>query len=129
MGAIKDSYRTPPGIHKVIAKIGEGEPLYRHFKARCPTDKIAEANPYATISGTDAICTRILHLGGLEPRINRGGYHDSEQRCIYIHGTVDEKRIGRLSSIGCIRMKNRDVIEVFNTLQQNSIVYIMPSKN
>lgn len=107
-------------------KIGASEPLYRCFKTRRATDKIATLNPYTTIGSEDTICTRILWLAGLEPQINQGGYHDSERRYIYIHGTTDEKRIGRLSSIGCIRMKNLDVIEVFNALQQNSIVHIIP---
>lgn len=107
-------------------KIGEGQPLLRYFKARRTTNKIASVNRYATISKADTVCTRILWLGGLEPRINQGGYCDSERRYIYIHGTTDEKRIGRPSSIGCIRMKNLDVLKVFDTLQQNSIVYIIP---
>ena len=128
IGSIADSYKTPQGVHRVAMKIGEGEPLYRCFKARCPSDKIATLNPYATIGLEDAICTRILWLAGLEPRINQGGYHDSERRYIYIHGTTDEKRIGRPSSIGCIRMKNLDVVEVFNTLQRNSIVQIIPPR-
>ena len=126
---IKDSYKTPSGVHQVAMKIGESEPLYRYFKARRATDKLASANPYATISKEDAICTRILWLAGLEAGINQGGYYDSMHRYIYIHGTTDEKRIGRPSSIGCIRMRNRDVIEVFDTLQQNSIVHIIAAKH
>ena len=129
MGSMKDSYRTPQGVHRVAMKIGEGEPLYRYFEARRATGKIASLNPYATISNTDAVCTRILWLAGLEPHINKGGYYDSERRYIYMHGTVDEKRLGRPASIGCIRMNNRDIVDVFDTLQWNSIVYIMPSKN
>ena len=105
-------------------KIGEGEPLYRRFKARQATDKIAALNLYATLSSEDAICTRILWLAGLEPKVNQGGYYDSQRRYIYIHGTTDEKRIGRPSSVGCIRMKNKDVVEVFDVLDCNSIVYI-----
>ncbi|MBC6413453.1 MAG: L,D-transpeptidase [Chromatiales bacterium] len=128
IGYIKDSYKTPSGVHKVVDKIGNGEPLYRSFKARQPTDKILSPNRYATISKTDAICTRIVWLGGLEPHINQGGYHDSQGRYIYIHGTIDEKRIGRPSSLGCIRMNNRDIVEVFNVLQRNSLVYITPPR-
>ena len=127
-GYTKDSYRTPLGVHKVARKIGDGEPLYRCFKARCATDKIVSPNPHATISKTDTVCTRILWLSGLEPQINQGGYNDSERRYIYIHGTVDEKRLGRPSSLGCIRMSSHNVIEIFNVLQRNSLVYIMFSK-
>ena len=126
IGSIEDSYKTPQGVHRVAMKIGADEPLCRCFEARRASDKIASLNRYATIGSEDTICTRILWLAGLEPRINQGGYHDSERRYIYIHGTADEKRIGRPSSIGCIRMKNLDVIEVFNTLQRNSIVRIIP---
>ena len=127
IGSVEDSYKTPQGVHRVAVKIGEGEPLYRCFEARRISGKIASLNPYATIGLEDTICTRILWLAGLEPRINQGGYHDSKRRYIYLHGTTDEKRIGRPSSIGCIRMKNLDVVEVFNILQKNSIVQIILS--
>jgi len=126
IGAIQDSYQTPHGVHRVAAKIGDGQAVFRLFKARRPSAELATANRYATISRGDAICTRILWLAGLEAGVNRGGYRDSQKRFIYLHGTVDEKHIGRPASSGCIRMKNHDVIEVFNTLQQNSIVYIVP---
>ncbi len=125
VGATEDSRKTPQGAHRVAMKIGEGEPLYRCFKTRLPTDKIASPNPHTTIGCEDAICTRILWLAGLEANINQGGYHDSQRRYIYIHGTTDEKRIGRPSSVGCIRMKNKDVVEVFDILECNSIVYII----
>ena len=125
VGSTEDSCKTPQGAHRVAVKIGEGEPLYRRFKARQATDKIASLNPYTTISVEDAICTRILWLAGLEPKVNQGGYCDSQRRYIYIHGTTDEKRIGRLSSVGCIRMKNQDVADIFDVLECNSIVYII----
>ena len=124
IGSAKGSLKTPQGAHRVAEKIGEGESLYRCFKARQATDKMASLNPYTTISVEDAICTRILWLAGLEPKVNQGGYCDSQRRYIYIHGTTDEKRIGRPSSVGCIRMKNKDVVEVFDILECNSIVYI-----
>ena len=94
------------------------------FKARRASGEIASLNRYATISSNDVICTRILWLTGLEPGINQGGQHDSKRRCIYIHGTIDEKRMGRTSSIGCIRMRNQDLTELFDVLQVGSLVHI-----
>lgn len=124
LGSSYGSYRTPTGVHAVAEKIGQGEPLLMRFKARGASGEIVSLNPYTTISSNDVICTRILWLTGLEHGINQGGQRDSKRRCIYIHGTIDEKRIGRPSSIGCIRMRNQDLIELFDILQVGSLVHI-----
>lgn len=123
-GTIWHSYRTPLGVHCVAQKIGAASSLLTRFKARRRQGK-AKLNPLPTISSEDAVCTRILWLDGLENRYNRNGFLDSLRRCIYIHGTIDEKRIGRPSSLGCIRMRNTDVCRVFDLLENNSLVCIL----
>jgi lipoprotein-anchoring transpeptidase ErfK/SrfK len=72
----------------------------------------------------DEITSRILWLEGVEQGFNRGGANDSFSRYIYIHGTSDEKRIGEPVSAGCIRMKNKDVIDLFDTVVVNDLVII-----
>lgn len=124
LGSVYGSYKTPLGTHAVVAKIGDGEPLLTRFVERRASGETVSLNPYATISRSDMICTRILWLTGLEPNLNQGGQRDSKHRCIYLHGTVDEKRIGRPSSIGCIRMRNQDVKELFDVLRVDSLVHI-----
>lgn len=121
LGGDEGSWRTPTGAHYVFKKIGDGEPLYSRFVARRPVGEIAEPGA----GGGDAICSRILQLAGLEPRVNRGGGRDSLRRCIYIHGTVDEKRIGSPASVGCVRMKNDDIVALFGQLAPGSLVYIL----
>ena len=125
VGAFEHSRRTPPGAHCVHEKIGDGCAPLTLFRARRPAAKPAALNPLPTISVRDTVCTRVLWLDGLEPRCNRGGARDSASRFIYVHGTVDERRIGRPSSIGCIRMRNDDVIKVFNALVVGSLVYVI----
>ncbi len=125
VGSREHSFRTPLGAHRVRGKTGAGcEPLTL-FKGRKETGARATLNPLATVSGGDAVCTRVLWLDGLEPRRNRGGCFDSARRCIYIHGTVDERRLGRPSSIGCVRMGNADVVEVFDALDEDSLVCLV----
>ena len=75
-------------------------------------------------SDEDVITTRILWLEGLETGVNQGGQYDSLDRYIYIHGTSDEAHIGQPASIGCIRMKNEEVIDLFNRVEEGSLVLI-----
>ena len=124
-GSRRGSRRTPLGAHRVREKIGYGCELLTLFRAREPVAGRASLNPLATISRRDAVCTRILWLEGLEPGVNLGGSFDSASRFIYIHGTVDERRIGRPSSVGCIRMSNADVVAVFGVLEPGSLVYVV----
>lgn len=72
----------------------------------------------------DLVTTRIMWLKGLEAGINKGKGIDSYNRRIYIHGTPEEGLIGRPASYGCIRMKNKDVIELFNLLKEGTLVEI-----
>ena len=121
---INHSFGTPTGVHYVSEKIGDNEPLYTQFIGRQSTQKQIPPNTFTKQGGEDAICTRILRLSGLEPLINSKGCFDSYRRLIYIHGTPDEKRIPLPTSIGCIRMKNNDVMELFDILKIGSLVYI-----
>jgi hypothetical protein len=121
MGNRLDSFKTPCGIHRIRQKIGGGEPRGMIFEAREPTGRIAGSLDNRE---KDEITSRILWLDGLEEGINNGGVHDTFARFIYIHGTSDEKRIGQPVSAGCIRMKNDDVIELFDDVQVDDIVLI-----
>ena len=101
------SYATPLGTLEVAEKIGGNVPLGAVFKARRPTGEILPANA----PGRDPIVTRILWLKGLEPG-NRNAY----DRAIYIHGTPVERLIGRPASYGCVRMRSRDIVRLFDTV-------------
>ena len=116
-----DSYMTPRGIHRIEQKIGGGEPRGMVFEARKPTGRVASN---LDNRDQDEITSRILWLGGLEPGINRDGDCDTHSRYIYIHGTSDERRIGQPVSAGCIRMKNADVIELFDDVEVGDLVVI-----
>lgn len=116
-----DSYMTPLGIHRVRQKIGGDQPRGMVFEAREPTGRIAGNLDNRE---RDEITSRILWLDGLEAGVNRDGDCDTFSRYIYIHGTSDEKRIGEPVSAGCIRMKNDDVIELFEDVLVNDLVLI-----
>ena len=107
LGDRPGSNATPLGRHEVAKKIGAGARSGMKFKNRRPTGEIIGIDA----PGRDPIVTRILWLKGLEPQ-NRRSYG----RTIYIHGTPEESKIGTPASYGCIRMRSRDVIELFNTL-------------
>jgi len=122
LGQQQDSYQTPAGIHKIAQKIGAMEPLGRVFKAREPMPEICLAEDYN--GQEDIISTRILWLEGLQPDLNCGGGVDSFQRYIYIHGTPDEEHIGQPASIGCVRMRNLDILELFDQVEVGDLVVI-----
>ncbi len=116
-----DSFKTPFGLHRIRKKIGGGQPSGMVFESREPCGRIARN---LDNRDTDEITSRILWLDGLEEGVNRGGAYDTYERYIYIHGTSDEKRIGEPVSAGCIRMKNDDVIELFDEVLVNDLVLI-----
>lgn len=122
LGEQQGSFKTPRGIHRVAQKIGDSEPLGRVFKARVATDQICLAEDFE--GEEDVISSRILWLEGLQPGFNRGAEVDTLQRYIYIHGTADEVHIGQPASIGCIRMRNLDVIRLFDQVQLGDWVII-----
>lgn len=107
------SYQTPRGFHRIRAKIGAGQPENTVFVARRPTGEVWTPGLSEQFPGRDWILTRILWLCGCEPGRNRWGNVDTMRRYIYIHGTPDTTDISQPGSHGCIRMRNSDLIELF----------------
>lgn len=112
-GEQRGSYRTPRGKHIIRAKVGAGETANTVFKGRRPTGEIWTPELAAAHPGRDWILTRILWLSGCERGRNRGGDVDTMRRYIYIHGSPDTVPMGVPGSIGCVRMRNSDIIELF----------------
>jgi len=121
VGNAQASLQTPLGKHRIAEKIGDKLPLLTAFTARQP---VAIYDPNTDDPTRDWILTRILWLQGCETGINRRGSVDTHARYIYIHGTCDEDRIGTPTSHGCIRMKNRDILELFNHVRVGESVRI-----
>lgn len=123
-GEQKNSGCTPRGRHVVRAKIGDGQPVGTVFIGRRPTGEIWTPELSAEHPARDFILTRILWLSGCEIGVNRLGNVDSMQRYIYIHGTPDSEPMGVPRSHGCIRMRNADVLELFNRIPAGTPVDI-----
>jgi len=114
------SFQTPPGVHRIFSKIGAGAPAGRIFRDRMDTgEDCCIGQP-----GSNMILTRIIRLEGLEPGVNKGTGIDSCDRYIYLHGTNNENRIGTPLSLGCVCMKNADIIALFDTVKEGDIVVI-----
>lgn len=124
-GEANGSFRTPRGRHVVRAKIGAGAPENTVFRGRRPTGEVYTPGLGAARPGSDWILTRILWLSGTEVGRNRLGDVDTMRRYIYIHGTPDETELGRPGSIGCIRMSNPDVVELFDLVAPGTPVEIV----
>ncbi len=118
------SYSTPRGRHRIRAKIGTGLAPGAVLRGRRPTGEVCDEAAWRAAPDRDWILTRILWLCGEEPGINRGGEVDTFRRYIYIHGTPDAVELGRPGSRGCIRMRNRAVIELFELVQTGTPVVI-----
>jgi L,D-transpeptidase YbiS len=117
LGEIVNSYQTPRGFHEVCERIGDKLPVGSVFKSRQFTGEILTPEKWSEPDG-DKILTRILRLRGLVPGFNAGGPIDSYERMIYLHGTNQEQYVGvKPSSIGCIRLKNRDIISLFDAVK------------
>jgi lipoprotein-anchoring transpeptidase ErfK/SrfK len=123
-GEARGSYQTPRGRHVVRAKIGAGAPLGGVFRGRRPTGEIYSAALAREFPERDWILTRILWLSGTEVGRNRLGNVDTMRRYIYIHGTPDTEELGVPGSIGCIRMRNSDIVELFELVPVGTIVDI-----
>jgi len=115
---------TPRGWHRIRARIGDGCPENTVFVGRRPTGEIYTPELKAAHPDRDWILTRILWLCGLEPGKNRLGEVDSMRRYIYIHGCPDDDRMGVQSSHGCVKMKNADVIQLFDRVTAGARVLI-----
>ena len=113
LGEKNGSFCTPRGRHIVRAKIGAGQPQGTVFVRRRPTGEIWTPELHAKYPGRDWILTRILWLSGREPGKNRLGDVDTMRRYIYVHGSPETAEMGKPGSIGCIRMRNADIVELF----------------
>ena len=113
-GEISGSHCTPRGRHVVRAKIGAGQPEGTVFVRRRPTGEVWSRELHERFPGRDWILTRILWLSGQEPGINRLGEVDTMRRYIYIHGSHEFAEMGKPGSIGCVRMRNADILELFD---------------
>jgi hypothetical protein len=124
VGCEKNSGCTPIGAHMVRAKIGSDQPINTVFVGRRPTGEICTPALMAEFPGRDWILTRILWLSGREVGKNRLGNVDTMQRYIYIHGTPDSVAVGKPESHGCIRMRNVDIVELFDLVEVGTNVLI-----
>jgi lipoprotein-anchoring transpeptidase ErfK/SrfK len=123
-GEQEGSFRTPRGEHIVRAKIGTGQPLNTVFRGRRPTGEVWTPELGERFPGRDWILTRILWLSGCEPGKNRLGSVDTMRRYIYIHGSPDSVPMGKPGSIGCVRMRNADIVELFERVRAGTAVGI-----
>lgn len=123
-GEANGSGCTPRGEHRIRLKIGEGCPQGSVFRTRRPTGEIYSDQLASQFPERDWILTRILWLTGCEPGHNRGGETDTLKRYIYIHGTPDSEPMGKPVSHGCIRMRNSDIIELFDLVENAMPVII-----
>jgi lipoprotein-anchoring transpeptidase ErfK/SrfK len=112
-GEKNGSFCTPRGKHIVRAKIGTGQPVNTVFVRRRPTGELWSPDLHAKYPGRDWMLTRLLWLSGCQPGFNRLGDVDTMRRYIYIHGSPDTAEMGKPGSIGCVRMRNRDIVELF----------------
>lgn len=119
------SFQTPRGRHVIRAKIGAGQPCNTVFVRRRPTGEQYSAQLAANSPpNRDWILTRILWLCGQEPGKNRFGDVDTMKRKVYIHGSPDECPMGIPSSHGCVKMRNRDIVELFDMVPAGTPVMI-----
>jgi len=124
VGEINGSEQTPRGWHIIRAKIGAGQPENMVFKGRRPTSELFSEPLREEHPGRDWILTRIMWLSGLEPGFNRLGNVDTMRRYIYIHGCPDSDPMGEPSSHGCIKMRNTDVVKLFDLVEVGTKVLI-----
>lgn len=114
VGQHQGSYQTPQGRHRIRAKIGAGSAFNTIFVGRRKTGEIWSPELAARYPQRDWILTRVLWLCGMEPGKNRFGNVDTMRRYIYLHGSPDTVAMGEPGSIGCIRMKNSDIVSLFD---------------
>jgi lipoprotein-anchoring transpeptidase ErfK/SrfK len=118
IGQVRDTNRTPLGLHRVAVKAGGGWPLGTAFVNRQPAGCTWQGQPHAPIAH------RILWLEGLDPGWNRGGDVDTFERYIYIHGVGDELALGRPASHGCIHVAAADLMPLYERLPVGTLVWI-----
>lgn len=119
--ARQDSGGTPPGVHRIARKIGDGADPSAVFVSREPTGEVWDGRP----DPRDLILGRILTLEGCEDGINRGPGMDTLERYIYLHGTNHEDGLGRACSHGCVRLGRADVVAVFEVVEPGDPVVVV----
>ena len=124
VGEVSGSFQTPRGSHIIRAKIGAAQPENTVFVRRRPTGEIWTPDLGEQFPGRDWILTRILWLSGCEPGRNRLGCVDTMRRYVYIHGSPDSVEMGVPGSHGCVRMRNADILELFELVPCYSSVEI-----
>ncbi|PIV15633.1 MAG: L,D-transpeptidase [Gallionellales bacterium CG03_land_8_20_14_0_80_55_15] len=124
-GEVSGSFCTPRGWHIIRAKIGAGCPVNSVFVRRRPTGEIYTPELGAQFPQRDWILTRIMWLSGCEVGFNRLGKSDTMRRYIYLHGTPDTEPVGVAGSHGCIRMRNADLLELFELVPVGAAVEIV----
>ena len=122
IGGEENSFKTPPGWHRIHARIGESACAGTVFDSREPTGQTWRGED----CDGDLILTRILTLDGLEDGLNRGPGRDSLERYVYLHGTNQEGLIGRAASRGCVRLSNADICALFERVAEGDLVLIAP---
>lgn len=124
-GEIMNSYCTPRGLHAIAKKIGAELPPAAVFERRVWQGAVWSPEYAATQPPTrDWILTRILWLTGLEPGFNAGGERDTFARYIYLHGTPDDVPMGEPGSHGCVRIRNMDIVALFDRVAEGDCVFI-----
>ena len=125
IGSKVGSNKTPIGLHSIKKKYGENTPINGKMTGRVFHGNIATIYNDETKSKTDDVTSRILWLEGLEKGKNKGKGIDSFNRYIYIHGTSEEGRLGKPASHGCIRMRNKEVIDLYKIIEVGTLVLIL----
>ena len=124
IGEQENTGKTPRGWHRVAQKIGAQSPKNAVFIARKPTGEVYNTELATQYPERDWILSRILWLDGLENGFNKGEGCDTMQRYIYIHGTPDTQPMGVPMSHGCVRMRNEEIIELFDLVPEDALVYL-----
>ena len=125
VGCQNGSEKTPLGLHRIKDMIGGAMPINEVFINRMPHGSLDECKERGEDLPDDVITSRIMWLEGMQPGMNQGGYVDTYQRYIYIHGTSEEEKIGEPASIGCIRMMNKDIVEMYRKVESGCEVNIV----
>jgi len=124
IGEQENTGKTPRGWHRVAQKFGAESPKNAVFIARKPTGEVYNTELATQYPERDWILSRILWLDGLENGFNKGEGCDTMQRYIYIHGTPDTQPMGVPMSHGCVRMRNEEIIELFDLVPEDALVYL-----
>ena len=124
IGSQNGSYKTPLGEHSIAQKTGSGCAINEVFVGRQPLGRLEQLIADGKPLPEDIITGRILWLQGQEPGLNQGDNIDSYKRYIYIHGTPEEDKIGSAASHGCVRMRNKDIVELFDLVDEGCKVII-----